>query len=336
MRATGLFAHGSRPVDALPPAVQALERFKADPTGSEVPDVPFQMLTALPLGKEAWVAIARHAAWQTTRMNLNTFARHEVFTVAGMAGLIAARLRDAEAIAKARVWPYQLLVAYLAGKSDLPGEVTEALQDAMEHATRNVPEIDGQVYVFPDVSGSMHSPVTGHRKGATTAARCIDVAALVAAAILRKNPRAEVIPFESTVVDVKLNPRDSVMTNAHKLASLPRGGTNCSAPLAYLNAKRATGDLVVYVSDNESWVDCRPGASGTETMRQWEAYRARNPKARMVAIDVQPYATVQAKERDDIVHVGGFSDHVFQVIADAALGATTAGYWVGQIEAVEV
>ena len=44
--------------------------------------------------------------------------------------------------------------------------------------------------------------------------RCIDVAALVAASILRQNPRAEVIPFESDVVNVQLNGRDSVMTNA--------------------------------------------------------------------------------------------------------------------------
>ena len=101
----------------------------------------------------------------------------------------------------------------------------------------------------------MHSPVTGHRTGATTAVRCIDVAALVAAAVLRKNPRAEVIPFESNVVEVRLNPRDSVMTNAEKLAKLPCGGTNCSAPLAFLNQRTAKGDLVIYVSDNESWID---------------------------------------------------------------------------------
>ena len=50
----------------------------------------------------------------------------------------------------------------------MPREVREALQDAMEIAIANVPAIDGKVYVCPDVSGSMHSPVTGHRKGATT------------------------------------------------------------------------------------------------------------------------------------------------------------------------
>ena len=84
----------------------------------------------------------------------------------------------------------------------------------------------------------MSSPVTGHRVGATTAVRCIDVAALVAASILRQNPQAEVMPFESDVVKVRLNARDSVMTNAQKLAAIGGGGTNCSAPLAWLNQNR--------------------------------------------------------------------------------------------------
>jgi 60 kDa SS-A/Ro ribonucleoprotein len=71
-------------------------------------------------------------------------------------------------------------------------------------------------------------------------------------------------------------------------------------------------------------------------MRQWEAFKQRSPQAKMVAIDIQPYGTVQAKERDDIVNVGGFSDQVFQMIADVARGGTTAGYWLQQIEAVEL
>src|SRR5678815_1394401 len=123
----------------------------------------------------------------------------------------------------------------------------------MEIAIANVPAIEGRVYVCPDVSGSMSSAVTGYRPGATSAVRCIDVAALVAAAMVRKNPSAEVLPFEDRVVKVALNPRDSVMTNAQKLAAVGGGGTNCSAPLTKLNARRAAGDLVIFVSDNQSW-----------------------------------------------------------------------------------
>src|SRR5688500_4542342 len=137
------------------------------------------------------------------------------------------------------------MVAYAQADASVPQAVREALQDAMEIAIANVPKVGGGVWVFPDVSGSMHSPVTGHRKGATTAVRCIDVAALVAAAMLRQNADAGVIPFENeAITNVRLNPRDSVLTNAQKLASLPAGGTNCSAPLKELNRRKAKGDLL--------------------------------------------------------------------------------------------
>jgi 60 kDa SS-A/Ro ribonucleoprotein len=327
--------------DKLPEIVRQFEQFKAGDS-AEVPQVPFQMLTALPISTKEWIEIARRAPWQMTRMNLNTFQRHGVFYMPEIVEIVANRLRDAEAIRRAKVFPYQLLSAYGAASQnpEMPRAITEALQDAMEIATENVPEINGKVYVFPDISGSMHSSVTGYRKGATSAVRCIDVAALVAATILRKNPTAEVMPFESDVVKVSLNPRDSIMTNANKLASLPCGGTNCSAPLRELNRYGAKGDLLIYVSDNESWIDSPNhgmfGGSGTETMRQWNEFKSRNPDAKLVCIDIQPYAHTQAKERADILNIGGFSDQVFNLIAEFAGGTLNAGHWVGVIEKVEL
>jgi 60 kDa SS-A/Ro ribonucleoprotein len=330
----GYFIGREYAADALPDVARNFEAFKKGQS-REVPDVPFQMLTALELGTAEWTAIAGRAPWQMTRMNLNTFARHGVFGQPGLTELIADRLRDAHAIAKARVFPYQLLLAFLMAQenADVPREVCEALQDAMEIAIANVPAIEGRVYVCPDVSGSMMSPVTGYRQGATSKVCCIDVAALVAAAVLRKNPQAEVLPFEHDVVNVKLNSRDSVMTNAAHLASIGGGGTNCSAPLALLNRRKAKGDLVIFVSDNESWVDAGAGR-GTATMMEWNVFKQRNPAARLACIDVQPYRTVQASEREDILNVGGFSDQVFDVIAGFASGALNAQHWIGVIESV--
>lgn len=319
----------------LPGVVQAFERFKRD-ASAPVPDVPFQLLTALDLDREAWAAIARHATWQTTRMNLNTFARHGVFDVEGMTDLVAERLRDRQAIRRARVFPYQLLVAYAQAASGVPERVRNALKDAMEVAVENVPEIAGRVVVCPDVSGSMTSPVTGFRRGATSAVRCVDVAALVTAAVLRKNPSATVLPFEHDVVSVRLNPRDSVMTNATRLASVGGGGTNCSAPLARLNRQRAQADLVLFVSDNQSWVDAQWGGGGTAMLREWNALKQRSPHARLVCLDVQPYRTGQVTDREDILNVGGFSDRVFDVIARFAEHGLDPGHWVGEIERVEL
>src|SRR6201991_593420 len=330
----GYFIGHEYAVEALPEAARNFEAYKKGES-RDVPDVPFQMLTALELGTPEWTAIARRAPWQMTRMNLNTFARHGVFGQPGMTELIADRLRDPKAIAKARVFPYQLMVAFTMAQenADVPKGVCDALQDAMEIAIANVPAIEGRVYVCPDVSGSMSSPVTGFRKGATTKVRCIDIAALVAAAVLRKNPHAEVLPFEHDVVDVKLNSRDSVMTNAARLASVGGGGTNCSAPLALLNRRKAQGDLVIFVSDYESWVDAGAGR-GTETMREWNVFKHRNPAARLACIDVPPYRPVPASEREDILHGGGFSDQVFDVLAEFARGELNADHWIGVIESV--
>ena len=102
------------------------------------------------------------------------------------------------------------------------------------------------------------------------------------------------------------------MTNAAKTRGSRRGGTNCSAPLYATERQRQAGDVVIYVSDNESWMDSnRAWNSGTETMKQWNAFKSRNKDAKLVCIDIQPYAHTQAKERADILNIGGFSDQVF-------------------------
>ena len=257
-------------LEKLPAIVRAFEAFKKGEAG--VPDVPFEMLTALDLTREHWLAIARSMTWTQTRMNLNTLHRNGVFEDTKATALVAERLKSPEAVRRARAFPYQLLAAFRAAAGEMPRLITDALQDALEIATENVPAIPGKVYVCPDVSGSMASPVTGQRGSATSAVRCVDVAGLVAATLLRRNPSAEVLAFSDDVVRMPrpINPRDSVMTNAQYLASLPSGGTACSAPLRHLNLLRAKGDLVVYVSDNQSWADfARRGARGRRAAPSW-------------------------------------------------------------------
>lgn len=319
--------------DKLPAIVREYEAFKADPSG-DVPDLPFQYLTAMPLSAAQWRAIAARSSWQATRMNLNTFLRNGVFEDAQLVQRIAARLRGVDAIKRSRVFPYQLMVAYRAAVGSMPEPILEALQDAMEVATASVPVLRGDVALAIDVSGSMASPVTGYRRGATTKVTCVEVAALMIACIKRGNPRARVIPFAETVRELKLNARDSVLTQAQQMARMVGGGTSVSAPLARLNRDRVAPDLVVIVSDNQSWVDTRRGG-GTETMRQWAALKVRNPKARLVCIDLQPYATSQAQEAPDVTHIGGFSDAVFELLADVARG-NQERRWVHRIEMMDL
>lgn len=319
-------------VAALPEEIARFESWKAD-RSQPLPPVPFEWLTAFALTPEQWGEMAGRMGWQALRMNLNTLARNGAFGVPGIADAVADRLADPAAVARARPMPYQLQMALKSAGEAVPLKVQAALEDALEQALTGVPTVAGRVVVCPDVSGSMSSPVTGYRKSASSKVRCIDVAALVAAAMLRANRTTQVMPFEEKVVDLALDPKARVAVNAAKLARIGGGGTNVSAPLARLNAERAKVDLVVVVSDNQSWIDAtRRGA--TATMLEWDRLKRRNRAARLVCVDIAPYATTQAHGRADILNVGGFSDAVFDAIARFALGETRD--WVSIVEATEV
>jgi len=327
-----------RPCDVslLPQALQDWLVFKDGGKGMPVPDVPFQMLTQLELSTRHWARIARNGSWQMVRQNLNTFQRHGVFGVAKEVGLVADKLRDPERIRKAKAFPYQLMVAAQNLAPEMPMAIRDALHDAMELAVANVPAVEGRVVVAPDVSASMTWPITGYQRGKASVVRHVDVAALITAAILRQNRGARVMPFDTRVREVKLEPRDTILTNAGKLADLAGGGTTVSAPVVKLNEEGAKPDLVVIVSDNQSWVDARDGGHGTALMKAWETLKRRNPKAKLVALDIAPYGTTQAQTRADVLNIGGFSDAVFGQIADFAAGRSGVEHWTREIEAIDL
>lgn len=314
----------------LPQQVKDFEAFKADVNVANggIPDVPWQMISSLPLTEQHWKVIAKHAQWMMTRMNLNTFERHGVFKDQVMADMIAERLSSAKEVKNAKAFPYQLLAAYMNSDAKVPTKVTNALQQAMEHAVDNVPTYKGKVHVMIDVSGSMGSSVTGYRAGATSKVSCRDVAALMASVVLRKNPDANIIVFDDNARVLKLNGFDSIMTNAQKI-SCPGYGTNCAAPVNMLNNADAKGDLLIMISDNMSWMH---GSYGLQSA--WDKFKARNKGAKLVCIDILADSTCQAKSHKDTLNVGGFSDRVFEVINSFVESGQSKTFWVDKINSI--
>lgn len=318
----------------LPELVRQFDRFKRKETWI-VPDVPTEMLLSLEVGPIACQEVALNVSWKELFMNLASFSRREVFHDARLTSELAGRLRDAAAAREAHVYPYLVMTNRFTMEWPIPRELSAALDDVFEVAIDNVPALEGQVFVCPDVSFSMCASAYGEPGGAKYAVRCLDVAALIATTILRKNPSTEVIPFDEQVWDLPsgFDPRDSVATNAGKLQWFLGSGTNCSVPLAELNRRTARGKLVILVSDRLSW-SAATNERITAMMAQWDDFRLRNPDARLVCIDVRPSDTSQAVERDDILNVGGFSDAVFDRIAEHAAGGSAPDRWLREIEAI--
>jgi 60 kDa SS-A/Ro ribonucleoprotein len=325
----------------LPANIQAFEAFKKNPAG-EVPDVPFQLLTNLTLNTEQYTQVGLRLSWAALRQSLNVLAKNGALKNELVNKAFAVKLADAEQVRRAKAMPFQLYSAYEATKdnAEVPAIIANALQDAMDVSLSNAPELPGTVVVAVDISGSMSSAITGNRGSATSKVTCAAAAALMAGALFRRNPNTvRILPFHTEVVHCVLNPRDSVMTNAGIINKLPGGGTDCSSVLSCLIALGANNvSAVIYLSDNESWIDPTGWShgKGTVMMQLWNKLKQSNPNAKLVCIDMQPNATTQAPDRPDIINIGGFSDSVF-LLVDKFLNKDSTGMsFVDTVKRIEI
>ena len=155
------------------------------------------------------------------------------------------------------------------------------------------------------------------------------------------------IPFDTRAFDANVDPSDSILSLAARLAKFGGGGTDCSLPIAKANTAYAERKFagVVLVSDNESWVNRGlpyvHGAHGsTGVMTEWQQFVRNQVRLqgsdmvgpKLICIDLQPNTTTQAPERSDILNVGGFSDAVFQVMAAFLSGDD--GRFVAEVESI--
>lgn len=305
--------------------------------------LPFELLAGAAKTSQHWEDIAHSLSWNATLKNLNTFARHGVSKHAWDA--IEARLRTKP---PKHVFPYSVMTAYkhVESNAGIPMGVKLAVQDALDAAMDNLPALEGEVAVCVDTSGSMGSPVTGSRGSATGVTTCVQVAALVASGLLRKNPNTTTVVFDTSAAIVHLNPRDSVVTNAQKLAR-NGGGTDVSCALRLLNQKGIKASNVVIISDNESWFEnqsryARIGTYGgshrgmTGAAVEWESFLRRNRGARLTCLDIQANPTVQVQNAGNVLNLGGFSDQVFGTIAEFSRGGLSVQSWVDKIKEIKL
>lgn len=335
-------------LEDLPPEVRDLNAYRHAETEAEQVEIlqrnryRWDLLVDKARGPLVWEFIARQMGPQALRMNLNTLERHRVLDSAEMVEYVATRLADPEEVRRSRQFPYQYLAAYLNAAVTLPPVIRRALETAAELACGNVPVLPGPVVIGLDVSGSMGSALAGSRGGHVGKMRCVDAAALFAAAVLRRNPQSVIIPFDTVAHQAAVQPTDSILSLAQRLSQYGGGGTNCSIPLTEATTRYRERRFAgcVLVSDNESWVGVGKWGE-TAVMSGWRDFQTNQVRlgqslddVKLVCIDLQPYTSTQAPGREDILNVGGFSDAVFEVVN--AFLRNAARTVVSEVEAVEL
>lgn len=325
----------SKDFNLLPRQVKDLIAFRKGEIDT-IPQVPFELVTSSDLSAENWKEIVNNAGWHMIRMNLNTFNRKGIMSDGKVVDTIAKKLADPNEITKAKVFPYQIFTTWMNTKDTNPQKINKALEKALDFSLQTIPKFDGKVCVFVDVSGSMGSSVTGDRGSASSKIRCVDVAALMASAILRSNPKnSAVVLFDTKIHNVVLDPKSSVFENAKIISRFGGGGTSCQLPLKAMNASNEQAELIIYLSDNESWIsdnsDYRCQRT-TATAAEWNKFKQRNPRAKMVCIDITPNTTTQAMSDKRVLNIGGFSDAIWDTIANFTVENGDKDYWTREIE----
>ncbi len=314
--------------DKLPPVLANYLRFKNDRENNKcglegIPEgIPFQMLTSMKLNINDWKQLGASMTWNQLRQNLNTLQRHGVLGDPAMVKLIAQKMDNREEVLRSKVFPHALMAAFDA-TATVPREIRDSIQNCVDYSVANVPNFIGkQVLVAVDFSPSMGHAVTGNRGSATSVVTCNDVGSLFAAAIMKNNPSAHLMRFDNHAHNVEVNTRDSIAT-IRKLLVNCGSGTDVSSPVRLANKNKLNADLVIILSDYESWSHAGQTHRQTALADEWREFKRSNPNAKLVCCDLQAQPVAQAPTNKDVLNVGGFSDSFFKVVEDFVSDKTT-------------
>ena len=170
---------------------------------------------------------------------------------------ICGRLNNEDELRKARVHPFNVLVAlktyqsgkgFRGGNSWVPSQsICAALDKAFYKAFKAVQPTGKRFLLGLDVSGSMSTSMQG------TNVRCCEATAALALVTMNVEPRTYVHGFASTFVDLGIKATDSLEEATRKARLSNFGSTDCSLPMTYALAKEIPVDVFVVMTDNETY-----------------------------------------------------------------------------------
>ena len=159
---------------------------------------------------EAWTKVIPSMGVMALVRNLRNFDQAGIGDEAVEA--VIAKITDADEVAKARLFPYQVWAAYKHAPSD---DWKRALGRTVDLTVASVPRLDGTLVVI-DTSSSMQAPVSGR----STMSR-VEVAAVMAMATVRRGARdVDVVVFGHDNARVKALGGASVLSGVAKVVGL--------------------------------------------------------------------------------------------------------------------
>lgn len=244
---------------------------------------------------------------------------------------VAGRLADADALARARVHPVQVLSAlrtYASGRGVRGSgtwapvaQVVDALDAAFYLAFGAVEPARKRMMLALDVSGSMTARVMG-LEGVSCREASAAMALVTAATepehvftAFTAGPYPSMHPgFNTGLSPLAISPRQRLDDVVRSVSNLSFGGTDCALPMMVATKERWPVDVFVVYTDNETWAGSVHPAQALRRYRETMGIAA---KLVVVAMASNGF-TIADPEDAGMLDVVGFDAAAPQLIADFA------------------
>ncbi|MFO7168180.1 MAG: TROVE domain-containing protein [Chloroflexota bacterium] len=268
---------------------------------------------------EVWEALLAHMPLEAMVRNLATMTRVGLLApLSAAAATVAERLRDGEAIRRARLHPVKVLAAlltYAAGRGQrsdatwtpVPA-VVDALNDAFELAFGAVEPAGTRHLLALDVSGSMAMGTIAGVPGLTPRVGAAAMSLITA----RVEPEVHTLAFSHTLVPLAISPRQRLDDVVKATSNLPFGRTDCALPMLWALSQRVAVDTFVVYTDSETWYGSVHPAEALRRYREGMGIAAKLIVVGMVANSF----SIADPEDGGMLDVVGFDTAAPQVMRD--------------------
>lgn len=261
--------------------------------------------------------------------NITRLARIGAFDDMKFAADYAARLTDAEMIAKTRLHPINFLnavVVHEEGQVDRKsqgywsygrnkdwrtnGKIVDALNEGFHMAFKSVVPAGKRTLVATDVSGSMSQNAIGLDLS------CAQVSAAVSMTVARTEPYSDIVGFASSVRDLGITAKSSLADAMRKVQQYNFGSTDASAAIEYAIKNRIEVDTFVIVTDNETYGGRRKPFQALKDYREKTGIEARLAVLGVASTD---FTIADSTDRGMMDFVG-FDANAPKALADFSAG----------------
>lgn len=282
-----------------------------------------QLRTEMLNQPEVWTQMLRGMPLTAMLRNLNKMTSLNLFEDPDRVLVVKEKLGNMEAMRKARVHPFRLLLAhhiYKQGHGD-KGSLTwtpnQKILDAMEAAFYEsfglVQPTNKRILIALDISGSMTS------KFMNSPVECREAATLMAMVTVKVEPNCDIVGFHNKLVplDMFKNPAKKLDDLVYETHHLGFGTTDCSKPMTWARHKNKEYDAFIIYTDSET------NSHRTPPWLALKKYRDKMnlPNAKLIVVGIAGYGFTIAQPGDiNMLDVVGFDTETPGVISDFLTG----------------